>query len=482
MGFSGSELPLLGKTGAFALRDSGHGAETHPAASGSGGAAPARVRINLRAGLTLVQDLSSALFCRRGCGRRRSQRSRNPPPSSPRSRLPVPRAGPSLRGCPGYPHSRPGSPFQASPSRPARLRKVWPPEPGKEVTARPRCSRGTPAPHLNDRLQRGSVHDGGADEGVGILVLAVDLPHGKDHGDGEEKGGDPDAADELLGAATGHDALGFERVADGHVALHAEAGDVERRGVGAGVPEEVVALADGPPKSPGVMDPDEVVELDGHAEEEDEEVGEGEAGQVVVHGALQVLQRLLAHQRVRRDRVTHRAHQEKSQVDDGHHHFGVDVGVNVQVLLVGHFGEQVGAVGGIGVADGVQVEGAAGHGRRSRGVQVHPGAGPVPAGLQHRTLPGAALRRAAARGVETWLVLMRRGGGACGPGLPRVCVCETHTPHHHHQPPPLPRLEPALDVSSSGSILPAAPGSQMRPGSAGTSLHTSTHKHSPCHP
>lgn len=224
---------------------------------------------------------------------------------------------------------------------------------------------------LDDRLQRGSVHDGGADDGIRILILSINLPHGKDHGDGQEEGGNPDAADELLGAAAGHDALGFEGVADGHVALHAEAGDVERRGIGAGIPEEVVALADRSSKSPGMMDPDEVVELDGHAEEEDEEVGEGEAGQVVMHGALQVLQRLLAHQRVRRDGVPHGAHEKESQIDDGHHDFGVDIGVDVQILLVGSFGEQVGAVGSVGV----EVLGASGHGR-GRGVGVHSVAGP----------------------------------------------------------------------------------------------------------
>lgn len=176
-------------------------------------------------------------------------------------------------------------------------------------------------------------------------------------------------------------------MADGHVALHAEAGDVERRGVGAGIPEEVVALADSSPESPGVMDPDEVVELDGHAEEEDEEVGEGEAGQVVMHGALQVLQRLLAHQRVCRDGVPHGADQKESQVDNGHHDFGVDIGVDVQILLVGSFGEQVGAVGGIGV----EVLRAAGHGR-GRGVGMHPVAGPPHRGCSSEPPPAPTCR------------------------------------------------------------------------------------------
>lgn len=338
---------------------------------------------------------------------------------------------------------------------------------GRRRLPAPGCS-GSPGrrdPHLDDRLQRGGVHDGGTDEGVGILVLAVDLPHGEDHGDGEEEGGDPDAADELLGAAPGHDALGFEGVADGHVALHAEAGDVERRGVGAGVPEEVVALADGPPESPGVMNPDEVVELDGHAEEEDEEVGEGEAGQVVVHGALQVLQRLLAHQRVRRDGVTHGAHQEKSQVDDGHHHFGVNVGVDVQVLLVGCFGKQVGAVGGVGIAGGMEVWGAARHGR-GRSVQVHP--------------PGrstARTRRATARGGETWLVLMRRGGGACGSrAAERVRVRHTHT----QRTTPLPGGAASAVSSPQLQLSPPCSFAEPRCALAGQEplcAHTRTHTH-----
>lgn len=313
---------------------------------------------------------------------------------------------------------------------------------------------GTPGrrdPHLDDRLQRGGIHDGGADEGVGILGLAVDFPHGEDHGDGEEEGGDPDAADKLLGAAAGHDALGFEGVADGHVALHAEAGDVERRGVGAGVPEEVVAFADGSPESPGVMDPDEVVELDGHAEEEDEEVGEGEAGQVVVHGALQVLQRLLANQRVRRDGVTHGAHQEESQVDDGHHHFGVDVGVDVQVLLVRPFGQQVGAVGRVGIAAGLQVEGPPRHGR-VRGVQVHPRGRPGAAARTRRYAPTCRCPR---RGnLARFNAAGRRrlplpGCRAC------ACACVRHT-HHPTTTTTPPRAaaagsSPQLRLSPAGS-------------------------------
>lgn len=330
----------------------------------SEGAAPAWGWTYAAAGFTPV--FSPVLEGRIRMGHSKHSRHPSTPQTPPPARIPG-RSIPS--GLLRFPASQSRLPSLVSPTHSSLLSTNFAPFQLREGGSLPvPAARG---PHLDDRLQRGSVHDGGADDGIRILILSINLPHGKDHGDGQEEGGNPDAADELLGAAAGHDALGFEGVADGHVALHAEAGDVERRGVGAGIPEEVVALADRSSKSPGMMDPDEVVELDGHAEEEDEEVGEGKAGQVVMHGALQVLQRLLAHQRVRRDGVPHGAHEKESQIDDGHHDFGVDIGVDVQILLVGSFGEQVGAVGSVGV----EVLGASGHGR-GRGVGVHSVAGP----------------------------------------------------------------------------------------------------------
>ena len=123
-------------------------------------------------------------------------------------------------------------------------------------------------------------------------------------------------------------------MADGHVALHAQAGDVERGGVGAAVPEEVVTPAQRIPKHPRVVEPDEVVELDGHGEHENEQVGDGEAGQVVVHGALQVLEGLFGQQGVQGDGVPQRARSEQSHVDDSDYHPGVNVRVHFQIFLL----------------------------------------------------------------------------------------------------------------------------------------------------
>lgn len=125
-------------------------------------------------------------------------------------------------------------------------------------------------------------------------------------------------------------------MADGHVTLHAEAGDVQRRGVRAAVAEKVVAPAYCVPEHPRVMEPDEVVQLYGHGENEDQQVGDSETGQVVVHGALEVLQGLFGQQGVQGNRVSQRTHSEQSHVDDGDYYFRVNVRVDFQVFLV-HF-------------------------------------------------------------------------------------------------------------------------------------------------
>lgn len=176
--------------------------------------------------------------------------------------------------------------------------------------------------------------DGRNCSGADLLAVAHHLAHDEEHRRGEGEGREPHGADELLGAAAGHDALGFERVADGHESLHAQAGDVERGGVGAAVPEEVVTPAQGVPEHPRVVEPDEVVQLDGHREHQDEQVGDGQAGQVVVHGALEVLQGLFGQQGVQGDGVPQKAHSEQSHVDDGDYHFGVHVRVDFQVFLL----------------------------------------------------------------------------------------------------------------------------------------------------
>lgn len=186
--------------------------------------------------------------------------------------------------------------------------------------------------YLNDSLHC----DVGDDGGAYILAFAHHLAHDEEHRCAEREGNEPHGGDELLGAAAGHDALGFERVADGHVTLHTEAGDVEHRGVGATVAEEVVTPAYCVAEHPRVMDPDEVVQLDGHRENEDQQVGDGETGQVVVHGALEVLQSLFGQQGVQGDRVSQRTHSEQSHVDDSDYYFRVNVRVHFQVLLI-HF-------------------------------------------------------------------------------------------------------------------------------------------------
>lgn len=184
--------------------------------------------------------------------------------------------------------------------------------------------------------------DRGDDRGAYLLAFTHHLAHDEEHRRGKSEGRDPHGADELLGAAAGHDALGFERVANGHVALHAQAGDVERGGVRAAVPEEVVTPADGVPEHPRVVEPDEVVELDGHGEDEDQQVGDSEASQVVVHGALEVLQSLFGQQGVQCDGVPQRADSEQGHVDDCDYHPGVNVRVDFQVFLL-----RVGSDGGV---------------------------------------------------------------------------------------------------------------------------------------
>ena len=183
-------------------------------------------------------------------------------------------------------------------------------------------------------LQHGLHGERGDDSGAYLLALEHHLAHGEEHRRREREGREPHGADQLLGAAAGHDALGFERVADGHVALHAQAGDVQRGGVGAAVPEEVVAPAHRVSEYPRVVEPYEVIELDGHGEHEDQQVGHGEAGQVVVHSALEVLQGLFGQQCVQGDGVPHRAHSEQSYVEDGDYNLRVNVRVYFQVFLL----------------------------------------------------------------------------------------------------------------------------------------------------
>lgn len=183
-------------------------------------------------------------------------------------------------------------------------------------------------------LQHGLHRDRRDHSGAYHLAVTHPLAHYEGHRCRESEGSEPHGADEFLGAAAGHDALGFERVADGHVALHAQAGDVKRGGIRATVPEEVVTPAHGVPEHPWVMEPDKVVELNGHGEDQNEQVGHGETGQVIVYGALKVLQRLSGNQGINSDGVAQGAYGEQSQVNDSDNDFCVHIRINFQFLLI----------------------------------------------------------------------------------------------------------------------------------------------------
>lgn len=112
---------------------------------------------------------------------------------------------------------------------------------------------------MRAHLQYGFSSYRGHNSGAYKFVFDQSLSHGEEHRSGQEKRRDPHSADEFLGAAPRHDALRLERVADSHEALHAQAGDVERRRIRAAVPQKVVPFTNSLPKSPRVMHPNEVV-------------------------------------------------------------------------------------------------------------------------------------------------------------------------------------------------------------------------------
>lgn len=176
--------------------------------------------------------------------------------------------------------------------------------------------------------------DRGHDGGAYLFAFNDLLAHDEEHRRCEGEWREPHSADEFLSAAAGHDALGFKWVADGHVTLHAQAGNVKHGGVGATVPEEVITPTHGIPEHPRVVEPDEVVELDGHGEHEDQQVGDGEAGQVVVHGALEILQALFGQQGVKSDGVPQRAHGKQCDVDGSDYYLGVNIRVDLQVFCI----------------------------------------------------------------------------------------------------------------------------------------------------
>lgn len=141
-------------------------------------------------------------------------------------------------------------------------------------------------------------HDGEEPRADGILscsalvgtqrvcaVLMLDS-HQDENGSGTNEGDGPEEEDDQLDLPLGDDHFSSEGKADGNVSLHAEGSDVEDGGVGAALADELEELAEEIPKVPGPVLP-EAEEVQRHAEE-DEQVGEGHAGQVEVGGGPHV--------------------------------------------------------------------------------------------------------------------------------------------------------------------------------------------------
>lgn len=156
---------------------------------------------------------------------------------------------------------------------------------------------------VRTHLQNGFSSDRGHDSGAYEFIFNQTLSHSEEHRGGQEKRREPHGADQFLRAAPGHDALRFERVTDGHEALNAQTGDVERRRIRAPVPQKVVAFTHSLSKSPRMMHPDEVVQLNRHAEDQDEKVRYGQARQVIMHRALEILKRFLREECVQGDGI-----------------------------------------------------------------------------------------------------------------------------------------------------------------------------------
>ena len=134
----------------------------------------------------------------------------------------------------------------------------------------------------------------------------------------------------------------MQREADGDVALHAERRDVQDGGVGAALVDVVVQPAHRLAEEPGHVLP-EAVEVEGQAEE-DEQVGDGHAGQVEVGGGLHVLEALDDEDG---HGVARHAHHEDEDADDGDgdQGGGGEQGALVVVVVGGVVVHAVGAAG-----------------------------------------------------------------------------------------------------------------------------------------
>ena len=143
--------------------------------------------------------------------------------------------------------------------------------------------------------------------------------HGKKQRQRHQGGGDPDEGNQQLHLAGPRHGLVPEGVADGDVALEAERQHVQQRGVAAGLEEERVKLAGHGVAGLGQGIPDDAVELHGHADEEDQDVGASQAHHVIRHLLLQVALLLQHLGDPNGDAIPQDAHHEDGQVhqDEG---------------------------------------------------------------------------------------------------------------------------------------------------------------------
>lgn len=173
--------------------------------------------------------------------------------------------------------------------------------------------------------QRGDLHDPvvdpqGRDHGAGGgaghhgaigEVLQGDAV-GTRVGQGEEHGEQPEGQDGPEGPAAGAGQLGTEGVADGHVALGAQRGHTQHRRQAHRLEESRLQVAAHGPQQEGVVAP-HLVDLQGHAEKQHQQVRHRQAEQVVVGRGLHaaVLEDDEADQEVAHhpDQEDHRVHQ-----------------------------------------------------------------------------------------------------------------------------------------------------------------------------
>lgn len=98
-------------------------------------------------------------------------------------------------------------------------------------------------------------------------VLVLD-PYQHEDGPGAAEGHGPDDQDDQLHPALGDYHLGPQREADGEVALDAQRGDGEHRGVGAALADKLEEFAEQVAEVPGPVLP-QADQVEGHAEEDE---------------------------------------------------------------------------------------------------------------------------------------------------------------------------------------------------------------------